>query len=254
MSFCKSFSLLLTCALLSACGGGSTASAPPPVVQPPPVAIFGGIWFGEMTIDSALGSELCGALITEDGQFRFLCAFTDLQLVGMSSRDANALTGSGLALSTLAFLDGTFVSDLSLQATLVSKTSLVGTWSTAAGDAGSFDMLYDPMYEAPSSLSLFEGVWQGTDELGNPNVTFTIDDLGSFTAQNSNGCLSSGMFLISDGRYTLVQLSSTISACEIAGDYAGLAFVYDDLVPNDTLLISISNDQRALLVELQKMP
>jgi hypothetical protein len=207
-----------------------------------------------MTIDASLGSEECGALVTEDGQFRFLCVFTDLQLAGMSSRDINSMTGSGLAFSSLVFLDGSFVSDLTVQATLVPETSLTGTWSTTAGDAGSFNMVYDVEYERPSSLTLLEGVWESTDEFGNPDATFTIDSLGSFTAQNSYGCTSSGMFLILDDRYNLIQLESTIVGCPIAGNYSGLAIVFDDLVANDSILLSINNDQRALLVGLQKLP
>ncbi|MGB5165453.1 MAG: hypothetical protein WBN61_09370 [Woeseiaceae bacterium] len=250
-------SALLISVFLSSCGGSGSgsAAAPPPVLPPPPATNFGGLWFGEMVIDASLGSELCGALVTEDGQFRFLCVFTDLQLVGMSSRDQNVMTGSGQAFSSLVFLDGTFVSDLTLEATLIPETSLVGTWSTAStGDSGSFDMIYDGDYEKPSSLALLEGVWQGLDEFGNPDVTFTIDDLGSFTAQNINECVSSGMILLLDSRYSLYQANSTIVGCPIAGDYSGLALLFDDESPNDSLLLSINNDQRALVVELQRMP
>lgn len=256
----KAVAFLFALTLLSACGGGgggggATSTTPPPIIEQPPAAtIFGGLWFGDMVIDAAMGSEECGALITEDGQFRFLCAFTDLQLTGMSSRNMNSMTGSGLAFSSLGFLDGAFVSDLTVQATLVEKTSLVGTWSTSAGDTGSFNMVYDVEYETPSSLAPLEGVWEGTDELGNPNATFTIDNLGSFTAQNSEGCTSSGMFLILDDRYDLVQVNSTIVGCSIAGDYSGLALVFGDVVANDTILVSINSDQRALLFELQKTP
>jgi len=256
MNFSKTVALLFMGVFLSSCGGGGEtgpAAPPPVVVPPPPVVKFGGFWFGEMVIDAALGSEECGALITEDGQFRFLCVFADLHLVGISSRDQDMMTGSGQAFSSLPFLDSTFVSGLEVNATLISGTSLVGTWSTASsGDSGSFDMVYDPEYEKPSSLGLLEGVWQSTDEFGNPNATFLIDNLGSFTAQNSNGCTSSGMILILDSRYNLYQVNSTIVGCPVAGDYSGLAMVFDDLAANDSVLLSINSDQTALLVGLQK--
>lgn len=250
--------LLLVFALLNACSGGGGGQAPgvspPDDNSPPAVAKLGGFWFGDMTIDSAQGTEECGALITEDGQFRFLCIFTDLQLAGMSSRDMNTLSGAGLAFSSLVFLDGSFVQDVAVEATLIAETSLTGTWTTPAGDSGSFDMIYDTEYEKPSSLALLEGVWQGTDELGNPNATFTIDNLGSFTASNNNGCNSSGMFLLLDSDYNIYQMDSTIVGCAIAGNYSGMALVFEDVVANDSILFSINDDQRAFLVELQRLP
>lgn len=250
--------LLLVLTLLNACsggGGGQAPGAPPPVNNPPPaVSKLGGFWSGDMTIDSAQGTEECGALITEDGQFRFLCIFTDLHLAGMSSRNMNTLSGSGLAFSSLGFLDGSFVQDVVVEATLIAETSLTGTWVTAAGDSGSFDMVYDIEYEKLSSLDLLEGVWQGTDELGNPNVTFTIDNLGSFTASNSNGCNSSGMFLLLDSDYNIYQMDSTIVDCSIAGDYSGMALVFEDVVADDSILFSINDDQRAFLVGLERLP
>lgn len=239
--------------MLPACGGGGGGSNPVSLPMPPaPVEKFGGFFFGEMTIDQAQGSEECAALVTEDGQFRFLCVFTDLQLAGMASRDMNVLSGTGLAYSTLGFLDGTTVSDLSLEAVLVQGNSLAGTWTTAAGDSGSFDMLYDAEYDKDSSLTLLAGVWQSTDEFGNPNASFTIDGLGAFTAANDSGCTSSGSFLVLDSRYNLYQMNSTIMGCPIEGDYSGLALVTDDILANDSIIFSISNDQRALLVWLEK--
>lgn len=236
-------------------GGGSGQAAPPPVVQPPPpVVAMGGLWFGDMVLNSVGGSEECGALITEDGQFHFVCVFTDLLLAGMSSRDGQELTGSGIAFSADGFLDGTFTSSLTLQATLVSGTSLVGTWSTeSAGDSGSFNMVYDAEYERPSSLALLEGVWEETDDFGNPVATFTFDNLGNFTAQNSNNCTSTGSILVLDGRYNIYQANSTIAGCPVADAYSGLALIFDSESVNDALLISINSSSRAMLVALEKV-
>lgn len=73
-------------------------------------------------------------------------------------------------------------------------------------------------------------------------------------ATNSNGCISSGMFLVLDSRYNLYQMESTIIGCPVAGDYSGLALVFDDLDADDSILFAINNDQRAFLVGLQLMP
>lgn len=250
-------SLALTSSFVSACGGGggTDPANPPPVVNPPaPVEKLGGFFSGELGIDAGMISEECGALVTEDGQFRFLCIFTDLQIAGMSSRDGNSMSGSGLAFSTLTFLDGSFVTDATIQATLVPGTSLTGTWTATSGDSGTFNMVYDAEYEKSSSLAFLEGIWQGVDPDGNPVSTFIIDDLGSFTGSNSSGCSSSGTFLLLDSRYNIYQMNSTIVGCPLAGDYSGMALLFDDITTNDGILFAISNDQRALLVGLEKLP
>ena len=96
----------------------------PPVVVTPPDPVFGGIWAGVMTIDASLGSEECAALVTEDGRFRIFCAFNPLQLVGMQSNNSGAVIGSGLAISSLVFLDGSTVTNLSMEGTAPRKRQL----------------------------------------------------------------------------------------------------------------------------------
>jgi hypothetical protein len=251
----KNFSLLILCAVLGACGGGGGfGTTTPPLEEPPPDdPVFGGVWAGLMTIDASLGSEECAALVTEDGQFRFFCAFDPIQLVGMQSNNSGAVVGSGLAISSLVFLDGTTVTNLSMEGTLVEKDSFTGTWTTdSPGDSGSFEFFYDSEYERPSSLALLEGIWSGFDDLGNPTATFTIDNLGQFTGQNSFNCTSSGSFMILDARYNVYQVISTISGCAMAGQYSGLAAVGDIDNPNDAIVLATDNGEQAILLGLQK--
>jgi len=252
----KNLFALLLCVVLGGCGGSSTPAAPPaapPVVVTPPDPALGGIWAGVMTIDASLGSEECAALVTEDGRFRFFCAFNPMQLVGMQSNSSGAVIGSGLAISSLVFLDGTTVTNLSMEGTLLERDSFIGSWTTdSPGDSGSFEFFYDTEYERASSLALVEGVWSGYDDLGNPNSSFTIDNLGQFTGQNSFGCTSNGSFSIIDARYNLYQVDSTISGCEIAGQYSGLAAMGDIDNPSDAIVLVTDNGIRAILLGLQK--
>jgi hypothetical protein len=206
-----------------------------------------------MTMDASQGSEECVALVSEDGQFRFICIFTPLQLVGMQSFSSGVVAGTGIALSPLVFLDGSTVSNLTTEGVLVEKDSFTGTWTTdSPGDSGSFEFFYDAEYERVPSLALLAGSWSGYDEMGNPNVSFTIDNLGQFTGQNSAGCTSTGSFLILDPNYNVYQVDSTISGCVIAGQYSGLAAVGDIDNPNDAIFLAIDNGQRALILGLQK--
>ncbi|MEQ9562971.1 MAG: hypothetical protein RLN69_10655, partial [Woeseiaceae bacterium] len=120
--------------------------------------VFGGLWSGLMTIDASQSSEECVALVSEDGQFRFICLFTPLQLVGTQSTNAGVVSGVGVALSPLGFLDGSTASNLTTDGVLVGKDSLTGTWTTdSPGDSGSFEFFYDAEYERVPSLALLAG-------------------------------------------------------------------------------------------------
>jgi hypothetical protein len=206
-----------------------------------------------MTMDASQGSEECVALVSEDGQFRFICIFTPLQLVGMQSFSSGVVAGTGIALSPLVFLDGSTVSNLTTEGVLIEKDSFTGTWTTdSPGDSGSFEFFYDSEYERVPSLALLAGSWSAFDDMGNPNVSFTIDGTGQFTGQNSAGCTSTGSFLILDPRYNVYQVDSTISGCVIAGQYSGLAAIGDIDNPNDAIFLAIDNGQLALILGLQK--
>ena len=79
---------------------------------------------------------------------------------------------------------------------------------------------------------------------------FAMD--GSFVGQNTLGCNSIGQFAIIDAGFNLYEVQSTISDCAQAGDYIGLAFLGDLLVPNDTLILANDNGSRAFLTGFEK--
>lgn len=215
---------------------------------------MGGFWLGVLTFDLSQTSELFIALATEDGRFRFISAESDTQFIGTQVIDTNHVIGTGLGYADpiTPWLDMTVVSDTSTDAQLVEKDSFNGIWSTASGESGDFDFFYDAAYESPSSLSALEGVWTAYDDFGNPAATFTIDDLGQFTGQNTSGCTSSGQISLIDDRYNVYEVASTISNCFIAGDYAGMAAVGEINMPGDSILLTISNDARAIVLGLEK--
>lgn len=247
---------LLACFLVAAaCGGGSGGAAAPPVVTPPlPAApVLGGFWVGEIFFDATADTDVCVGMMAETREFRFVCALSPVQFVGTLSTGFGGVTGTGLALSTDAFLDGSFTSPLNVEGTLTEQSSLTGTWTTASpGDSGTYSFAYDTEYERDSSLALLEGSWIGLDDLGNPNTSFTIDNAGQFVAQNTNGCTSSGSFTISDSRYNVYQVDSTIVGCPISGRYSGLAAIGDNVAVNDVIILSIDDGARALFVALEK--
>lgn len=215
---------------------------------------MGGFWAGVFTFDAAQGSELFVGITTEDGRFHFISAETSAQLIGSQVDDTTRIMGTGLAYAGPGSIwpDGTTLSDLTTDGLLVEGDSFSGIWSTASGESGNFDLFYDTEYERPASLALLEGVWTAFDDLGNPVATFTIDAQGQFTGQNTSGCVSSGQMSIIDDRYNTYDVASTISNCFIAGDYTGLAAIGDVTTTNDAIVLSISNDARAIVLGLEK--
>jgi hypothetical protein len=215
---------------------------------------MGGFWLGVVTFDMNQTSELFVALTTEDGRYRFISGESNTQFIGSQMIDTTNVTGSGLgyADTNTTWSDNTAVTESTTDAQLVERDTFSGTWSTASGDSGQFDMFYDFEYESPSSLALLEGVWTSYDDFGNPVATFSIDDGGQLTGQNTSGCTSSGQISIIDDRYNIYDVSSTISNCFIAGDYSGLAAVGEVNVPGDAILLSIGNNDRAIILGLEK--
>jgi hypothetical protein len=96
------------------------------------------------------------------------------------------------------------------------------------------------------------GTWTVYDDNLNPFATFTIEADGRFFGQNVLGCTSLGQVSLIDQQFNVYDVESTISGCPIAGDYAGLATLGELVNPNDVLLASLSNDQRALLLAMER--
>jgi len=215
---------------------------------------MGGFWVGVVTFDLSQTSELFVALATDDGRFRFISAESETQFIGtqvITTTDVIG-TGQGYADPITPWLDMTVVSDATTDALLIEKDTFNGIWSTASGESGNFDFFYDSTYENPSSLSTFAGVWTAYDDFGSPEAIFTIDDMGQFTGQNTSGCTSSGQISLIDDRYNVYEVASTISGCLIAGDYEGMAAIGEINVPGDAILLSVSNNDRAILLGLEK--
>lgn len=244
--------IFVFCGSVGACGGGSDGPVQPPPQEPPPALLFGGFWLGTMSFESGQITEEYIALVTEDGQFRFLSATMPFLFSGVQATNDGSVSATGQGITDLVFLDGTHSTAFTAEGTLVEREGFSGAWSTTAGDAGTFDFSYDPEYERPSSLALLEGVWSAYDDFGSPVATFTFDPSGTFNGQNVAGCSSLGDVMIADGRYNVYLVNSTISGCGIAGDYSGMAALADVNGSNDAMVLTIDDGSRAILLGLQK--
>jgi len=257
--------LLLSLFLLfvSACGGGgggSTTSVMPPPVDADP----GGLWFGTVTYDDQTFEELVG-ITTSDGRFTLISLDTfgpDTfgQYIGMLTVNGTDATGSGSAYAApgTTWDNGSTVLEISITAVINEQTTMSGSWTASSGETGSFELDYDADYERDSSLVLLEGVWYVYDDILNPVLTLTVDAGGAFTAQNNLGCQSLGQISIIDASFNVYGWDVAISNCLIDGDYSGFAVLgnLDTGDPansqNNVVLVSMSNDLRALLLPLER--
>lgn len=258
--------MLMSCFALAlvACGGGGGGGssgeepAPSPLPPPPPPpadAKPGGHWFGFLTNEFNMVTEIYIAMIDENGRFRFVSLDSEVQMSGNFSVSGDDLTGDGTAFADAGvfWLDAKSATAVTMEATIIERSEMSGTWTMVSGEFGSFEFFYDPtFYERAAPVALLEGAWIGYDEFENPDVVFTIAADGSFTGQNSSGCNSSGQFAEIVAGFNLYEVQSTIADCALAGDYVGLAFLGDLLEPNDALVFASDNGSRAYLLGLEK--
>jgi hypothetical protein len=255
---------MITCFVLAlaGCGGGSgdsPAPNPPPPLPPPPPpptdALPGGHWFGTATNDLHAVTEEYIAMVDENGRFRFASVDSAVQMSGNFAIVGDALSGDGTAFADAGvfWLDSTSATPVTIEGTISSRSEMSGTWTTVAGELGTFEFFYDPtFYERASPLNLLAGSWIAYDENLNPQVTFTIAADGSFVGQNTLGCNSMGQFAVIDAGFNLYEVQSTIADCVLAGEYIGLAFLGDLLAPNDVLILSNDNGSRAFLTGFER--
>lgn len=252
--------LILTAWVVTACGGGSSApavagSSPPPPPPPPPTSQApGGLWYGTLTSDQNPVTEEYIAMTANDGRFRFVSADSDVQLHGQSQTVGMNLTGTGRAFADTGvnWLDSNHVVDTTITAIVAERDSMTGSWANASGESGTFEFFYDPLFEKVVNTNLLDSVWTGFDDLSNPEVTFTVLADGSFSGQNTNGCVSAGQFTVIDPLYNLYSIQSEITNCPIAGSYSGFAFVADFVAVNDLLAISIDDGVNTILAILER--
>lgn len=240
---------IAACAIPGCGGGGSGGGGQSAVGQR-----LGGFWTGSLTVDGVPGQQEFVGISTDDGRFRFISTDTGSQFVGAVRAVGESVvgTGKGYAPTGFTWRDGSTVTNVSMSGTIRERAMFTGSWSSGTGESGRFSFVYDPDYEKNSSLSLIAGVWTVYDDYSNPFATFTIEPDGRFTGQNAVGCTSMGQISIVDTRFNVYDIRSTISSCAIAGDYTGLGALGKVANPNDAFLFSVSNDQHALLLGLQK--
>ena len=256
---------------LQSCGGNSgdlLFDAPPP-----PDANVGGIWDGTATndLEPGLVTRIIG-LVAEDGRTQYFEVdsntgrpdFTDIGLSfgGFIASMVNVIDGDILIFAPFGttFAGGLTVVPGTLAGAIDERVSIEGVWFAQTGETGDFAQVFSNGYDLDSSLGITQGNWVGKTSFNGVDLSLTINGQGTIVAGiDGNGCVytslaGNGVVLI-DPAFNVYEINLNITNCGLlnANDYTGLAFVSEDVVPDDTLTISVNNASNAILIEVTRL-
>ena len=105
-----------------------------------------------------------------------------------------------------------------------------GTWGgryNGRGDAGTFNVSLNPMWNRPASLANLAGVYTRRTSYGY-TMTMTVGANGQLTASDTRGCLINGTVVVPDPTHNLYRLDATVVSCgTLNGAYAGMGTLLD---------------------------
>lgn len=224
----KSVFFASTIAVLCACGGGGGGDNPAPGN-----ASATGIWQGTMTIAGSGDFEIFG--LVYGAEMRFVSVDANAVYEGVISIDGSGFTANT---SNFDFDDGLF-STSSIQGTVRTKESIIGTFTSTNDQSGTLNLSYDPITDRGSSLATIAGTWSVTN--GTDTLTLTVSN-GAVTGADTDGCVYSGSVDILDASVNIYSLDIDVSNCGADNaEYAGFAVLTDGVGENDVMGISISN-------------
>jgi len=176
---------------------------------------IGGVWNGT----DASGQSFVG-LADEAGEFH-LIGDDGTQYVGAAVTMGDAVAANAHRLVRPGRSGGSHYEPVSLKGTVQQRVSLSLTLAPAAADRSfapeTLSLQFNPVYDNPSSLTLFAGDYMDPAS-GN---SITVTGSGSiFWRDSSNGCLADGSVSVIDARYDLYEVQFSYSACQ--GVDAGL--------------------------------
>ena len=251
--------------------GEAAAPSPPPVQTPPPShglgcntlnfaktsdvdALPGGVWYGSLVdCENNARYDDLKALVSEDGRFRII-AENDHLLRGSLQTDGDTFNGIGVdfAASGIEYFSGP-TTHVFVQGLVLERSVFEGRWGTEWGSYGYFIFYYgQETYEKASSLDALAGVWPSFYGDSIEGV-WTIEPDGRFNGQDQSGCLQSGHFALIDDRFSMLEVELTVTGCELAGSYNGLAY-REELVDwwDEAITLSVDDGQQSLHIGLAR--
>ncbi len=256
--------------LLAACSNGNPGEAFGPGT--PTDAAVGGLWIGTGTndLEPLLVIGILG-IVAEDGRAQYFKIdtntgrpdFTDdgVQFAGVIASTENTISSNIRIYAPVGttFANGATVADGTLTGGITERDSINGAWTAESGDTGDFSQLFDVLYNRESSLSITQdNIWTGTSSVGGV-LSLSISSTGTISGidTNSPACVylsaaADGVNII-DPDFNVYEVNIDITGCPVAnGSYSGLGITSDGNVANDTFTINVTNNDRAILIEVTR--
>lgn len=194
-------------------------------------ALPGGTWQGTIASCLTLKTYPAHALVTEDG--RFMIDSEGYFLHGALNTDGDTFVGDGHAI--LASSEHPTLGDPSLawvEGWIGERGYLDGHWRTALGDFGVFTLSYsESTHTLSSAIETLEGPsWLSPDgDFGWTHLwpplggTWAVSAEGQVSAEDSAGCIYSGLVSVIDAHYNIYDVTLTVLECAAAGTFSGFA-------------------------------
>lgn len=224
--------------VVTACGGGgggssvATATAPAPTggansPATPPAASTSGVWKGTIASTTTGRSVPLVALTGVDGHSVWMTTDGRVWSGSMpTTGDHFDATFSGHMSEGDHFPDGTDHGTASMMIDHHSSSMTSGRYS-GSGDAGTFDMGPNPMWDRPSALDVVAGVYTRSTSNGY-TMTMTIGANGQVTGSDSRGCVFTGTVTVPDPTHNIYGMDTTVTTCgSLDGHYQGMGTLLD---------------------------
>lgn len=225
--------------LLSGCGGGGGSGGSGTAVS------ANGLWQGTFTENGIDTFDLHALLY--NGRIIAISEAAGIIYDGRYSMDGNRITGSVTAYQ----IGGGVYTKTNLSGTVSAQNQITASFSTDLGTTGTINLVFDEIYNRDSSLGLVADVWYYSD--GIDSLAINVENDGTFVGQSSDGCILSGRLSILDPAYNLYGVEVTVTNCGyLNGSYDGFAGLMDDTMPNDTLLVAVSNMNYVIIYSLSR--
>jgi len=232
MSAVRCFFLFLSL-LLTACGGGGGSSSERD-------ANLDGVWVGSF-YEEGVAYDL-HALIYENKVYAYSergDTFYEGRLFSKGSKVSGTID--------IYQLGGGFFDETSISGIIVEQDRI-----TAKVDSGAtLDLIYDDIFERPSSLNMVSGIWTMT--VGSDTTTIVVGSDGVVDGSDSDGCIYSGSIKTPDINRNIYKLNLIVSNCgSFSGPATGYATLSDFTDQNDSFIFAFSGANAIFIGGLMK--
>ena len=252
------FFSLACCLLLAGCADMPLLDprAAPAGVRAP--ATLGGIYEGSITLPN--GERTTVAIVAlDDGETRLVAA-NGMQMTLTMRGPLNRLQGNGRVFasntsnkaSDKALADGSTVAPVTIEAVLVPRTSIAGSYAGRGGNGG-FDARYLRLYERDSSLDKLAGTYRSYKK--GSSFVGSIDRNGRLSGNDDRGSYQGQLSIISPdiNVYRAYITYRPIGQAPIA--ISGVATLNDFEKANDDSLLQmqLSNEERHFFSQIRRV-